>query len=195
MNGEAANEPQFYANATLGFRQWHFSPGVVDTPTSLESVVRFGFHEPRYRWDLGGPNHARCLRLRFQPSSFYESHGQIPEKGCSCGFHAYGSKNISNSETAIYVVGGVVAGWGNLELHERGFRCSVAKILALFEPDTRKRRADYAGVAEIQSEALAQLCAENGIPLLEPDALVDEEDLRRYAAERDLALLEDQLNH
>lgn len=159
-------------------------------------MVRHSLHQPRYRWSLQSSNHASCSRLKhlkFQPSSLYEIHGEIPAKGCSCGFYAYGRRDDSNSETAVYVVGGVVAGWGNLELHEWGFKCGVAKILALFEPDPGNRHADYDGVAENQATALTELCADNAIPLLEPDALRDYEDLRHYA--RDLVLLEDQLNH
>lgn len=188
------NQTEFYANATLGFRKWHFRLESGDqSPPSLASMGRYGLHQPRYLWDLEGPNQARCLRLKYQPSTFYERHGEIPSAGCSCGFHAYGNRRDSNSETAVYMVGGVVAGWGNLELHEQGFKCSVAKILALFSWDPCKEYADYDGVAEKQSAALEWLCADSSIPLLPPDALRDDEELRHYASERDLALLEDQL--
>jgi len=190
------SEPEFYANATLGFRQWclRWKAGGNEPPL-LEGLVKHGFHQLRcYRWDLEGPNRAECMRLRFKPRSFSEAHGEVPRMGCSCGFYAHGRRDDSNSETTVHVVGGVVAGWGNLELHESGFRCGVAKVLALFEPDTRKRYADYDGVAEKKWAALGRMCADNAIPLLPPDALKDDEEVRRYAYERDLALLEDQLD-
>lgn len=38
------------------------------------------------------------------------------------------------------------------------------------------------------------MCVYNSIPLLAPEASRNDEEVRRYAYERDLALLEDQLN-
>ncbi len=190
-------EPEFYANATLGFRQWHPAPGFGEhEPLYLQSMVRQGLDRPRYRWSLQDPNRASCSRPKhpkFRPGSLYASHGEVPAPGCSCGFYAYGRRDGSGSETSVHVVGGVVAGWGNLELHERGFRCSVAKVLALFGPDLRREHADYDGVAPKKWAALKRMCAENAVPLLPPDALRDDEEVRRYARERDLLLLEDQL--
>jgi hypothetical protein len=86
-----------------------------------------------------------------------------------------------------------VAGWGNLELHERGFKCAVAKILAVFAPEPRQRHTDHAGVAQEKWAALERMCAGAAVPLLPPDALRQDEEVRRYAYERDLMLLEDQL--
>lgn len=191
---ERNRKPEFYANATLSFRQWSLS--LETGEPSLDAVVRYSFHLPRYRWNPRSPNRARCLRLehlKFQPGSLYELHGEVPAPGCLCGFYAYGCRYGSDSETKVHTVGGVVAGWGNLELHEKGFRCSAAKILALFAPSLGRRYADYGGLARRKRDALEELCAGNSIPLLAHDALTGEQDLRRYAAERDLALLEDQL--
>lgn len=194
MSGPAG-EPEFYVNATLGFRQWQFGLGARECEApSLESMVRYGFHQPRYRWKLEGPNQARCQRLNFQPGTFYGRHGAVPAMGCSCGFYAHGCRDDSNSETTVHMVGGVVAGWGNLELHEQGFKCGVAKILALFAPDPHKKYADYDGTAQKKWAALESMCADNDIPLLPPDSLRNEEEVRRYAYERDLVLLEDQLS-
>ncbi len=192
---ERTREPEFYANATLGFRQWSLSLEATGEP-SLEATVRRGFHLPRYRWSPQGSNRASCLRLghlKFQPASLYGLHGEIPAPKCSCGFYAYGRRHGSNSETTVHTVGGVIAAWENLELHEKGFRCSAAKILALFEPDPEARYADYHGLARRKRAALEEICSAHSIPLLAHDALIDKEELRRYAAERDLALLEDQL--
>jgi hypothetical protein len=188
------SEPEFYANATLGFRQWYLSLGTErgERPL-LEGMMKYDFERPNYPWDLKGPNHAECLHLRFKPDSFSEDHGPVPGMGCSCGFYAYGRRDESNSETLVHMAGGVVAGWGDLELHEMGFKCGVAKILALFEPDPRKIGPYYGELAARKWSALRQLCADNDIPLLPPDALRDEEETRNYAYERDLVPLEDQL--
>jgi hypothetical protein len=69
----------------------------------------------------------------------------------------------------------------------------VAKVLALFAPDPREKRADHAGVAPKKWAALEAMCADAAVPLLPPDALRQDGELRRYASERDLVLLEDQL--
>ena len=86
-----------------------------------------------------------------------------------------------------------MAGWGNLELHEWGFKCAMAKILAIFAPDPRQRRADRAGVGPKKWAALGRMCADAAVPVLPADALRRDEEVRRYAYERDLVLLEDQL--
>ncbi len=57
-----------------------------------------------------------------------------------------------------------MAGWGDLELHEGGSRCVVAKVLALFAPDIRKGYADYEGVACKKWAALERLCSHNAVP-------------------------------
>jgi len=69
----------------------------------------------------------------------------------------------------------------------------VAKVLAIFAPDPRQSRADLAGVAPKKWAALEAMCADAAVPLLPPDALRQDEEVRRYAYERDLVLLEDQL--
>ena len=156
-------------------------------------MLKYGFHRPLYRWDFGGVNRAECLHTKFAPHSVPEGHGEVPGIGCSCGFYAHARRQGSNSDTTGRMAGGVVAGWGNLELHERGFKCAVAKILAVFAPDSRQRRADRTGVAPKNWEALEEMCADAAVPLLPPDALRRDADVRRYAYERDLVLLEDQL--
>ena len=70
----------------------------------------------------------------------------------------------------------------------------MAKVLALFAPDPSTWHPDHDGVAQKNWAALARMCAENAVPLLPPDALREDAEVRRYARERDLVLLEDQLN-
>jgi hypothetical protein len=131
---------------------------------------------------LEGPNHAECLHLRLRPhSSFSEEHGEAPNTGCSCGFYAHGRRDVSNSESTVHIVGGIVAGWGKLELHERGFKCGVAKILAVFAPHPRRTHPHYGELALENWAALERICAGTDIPLLPPDALSDDAEVRRYA--------------
>jgi hypothetical protein len=187
------SEPDFYACATLGFRQWHLSLDDTEEIAFLEGLLKYGFHHPHHRWDLERPNRAECLHARFAPRSVAEGHGEVPGIGCSCGFYAHARRQGSNSDTTVLRAGGVVAGWGTLELHEGGFRCSMAKVLALFAPDPRQSHADHTGVAPQKWAALEAMCADAAVPLLPPDALRQDGEVRRYAHERDLALLEEQL--
>ena len=61
-------ESQSYANATLGFRQWHFPlPDGAQSPALrgfanpfLRGFAKYGFNSPRYRWRVKTPNHAEC---------------------------------------------------------------------------------------------------------------------------------------
>ena len=187
------SEPDFYACATLGFRQWHLSLDDAGGVAFLEGLLKYNFHHPHHRWDLERPNRAECLHARFSPRSVPEGHGEVPGIGCSCGFYAHARRQGSNSDTTVLRAGGVVAGWGTLEIHEGGFRCSVAKVLALFAPDPREKHADHAGAAPKKWAALEAMCADAAVPLLPPDALRQDGEVRRYAHERDLALLEEQL--
>jgi hypothetical protein len=186
----------FYSNATLDFRQWCFRwKAEENEPPLLEGLTRFRWREQlRCPWNPGRPDRAECTRLKFRPDSNYEAHGEVSKTGSSCGFYAHVREDGCNSETAIHVVGGVVAGWGNLELHGRGFRYGVAKILAPFAPDPQRSYADYDGLTGRQRATLERMCADNAIPLLPADALREAEKVRRYAYEWDLALLEDQLD-
>ena len=168
-------------------------PGRRGGGAFLEGLLKYNFHHPHHRWDLEGVNRAECLHIEFSPRSVPEGHGEVPGIGCSCGFYAHARRQGSNSDTTVLRAGGVVAGWGTLELHEGGFRCSVAKVLALFAPDPRQSHADLAGVAPRKWESLERMCAEAAVPLLPPGALRQDEELHRYAYERALVLLEEQL--
>lgn len=199
--GADMSEPDFYANATLGFRQWYFSVADGGEPSPLRGyanpllhgLLKYGFNSPRYRWHVDEPNYAECARLAHAPDSLRKSHGEVPGIECSCGFYAYGRRVGSNSSTTIHFVGGAIAGWGTMKLHERGFKCGAAKILALFEPHPEKELADSDRTGWKTREALRGVCAENAISLLEPDALRDDDGVRHYAREHGLALLEDQI--
>jgi hypothetical protein len=89
------SEPDFYACAMLGFRQWHLSLDDAEGVAFLEGLLKYGFHQPHHRWDLGRPNRAECLHDRFSPRSVPEGHGGVPGIGCSCGFYAHARRQGS----------------------------------------------------------------------------------------------------
>ncbi len=175
------SEPVFYSCATLGFRQWHLSLDEVEGVAFLEGLLKYGFRHPHHRWDLEGPNRAECLCARFSPRSVPEGHGEVPGIGCSCGFYAYARRQGSNSDTTVLRAGRRRGRVGDPRASRGGFRCSVAKVLAIFAPAPRQRHADHAGVAPRKWAALGEMCAVAAVPLLPPDALRQDEGLRRYA--------------
>ena len=91
-------------------------------------------HHPHHRWDLGRINRAECLHARFAPRSDPEGHGEVPGIGCSCGFYAHARRQGSSSDTSVSRAGGVVAGWGRLELHEGGSGAPSPRYLPSSRP-------------------------------------------------------------
>lgn len=119
--GAGMSEPDFYANATLGFRHWYFSVADVGDPAPLRGCANpslYGLLKYGFRWHVDEPNYAECARLAHAPDSLRKSHGEVPGVECSCGFYAYGRRLGSKSSTTKHFVGGAIAGWGTMELHE-----------------------------------------------------------------------------
>lgn len=60
----------------------------------------------------------------------------VPERGhiadCRCGFYGYyDGSNDYRANHGDWLVEGVVEGWGETVIGKRGFRCTVARIVAL----------------------------------------------------------------
>lgn len=70
-----------------------------------------------------GENHSRCV---------YRSSVHNFAPNCSCGFYAYfpGSADFPDG----CEIAGVIEGYGDVQLNSKGFRCSKARIVALFLP-------------------------------------------------------------
>ena len=96
--GARVNDPDFYANATLGFRQWHLSLDATEETAFLEGLLKYGFHRPLYRWDPRGVNRAECLHTKFAPHSVPKGHGEVPGNGCTCGFYDHVRWNVTISD-------------------------------------------------------------------------------------------------
>ena len=86
------SEPEFYANATLGFRQWRLRWKAEEyEPPLLEALIRFGWtrsgqrNQHRCLWDLAGPNRAECVRVESRLGSSSVAHGEVPKTGARVG--------------------------------------------------------------------------------------------------------------
>jgi hypothetical protein len=69
-----------------------------------------------------GENVAKCLT--------YGQEHAVPAERCGCGFWAYWA--LGEKQVQLPCVAGIVKGYGEVIEGERGFRCSHAKIIALF---------------------------------------------------------------
>ena len=103
-----------FVRPALGFRSW-----VVDQHGVLRPISAVGTWTP-------GVNHAECHRgLRHR----------APAADCECGLyalHEFGDRTWA--PPGPDVVHGAVIGWGDVEVHETGFRAEFARVVALAEP-------------------------------------------------------------
>lgn len=102
----------------IGFRRWKVTTTGVLTAVAMQSP-----------WNKG-ENLAVCKQI---PASDHDS----PGAGCFCGFNAWFDYDEANREyDSPGTVLGVIAGAGNMRIHEVGFRSEKAQVLALYHvPD------------------------------------------------------------
>jgi hypothetical protein len=197
------SEGDFYAAATLGFRSWKL---VLET-SELCSVGAFYDKDGHLR--MWRPFLSKTQWGRYfvwEPDKVVEAtcpflNHDAPQADCECGIPALAYRpnaapegivfpDLEGPPTDITLVTGIIAGWGGNENHAGpdgpdGFRCKRAKILAFFRPP------DHDRVDERAVTSLEAFCEGHDVPLLENAALRSEPEVRRYARERELLLLED----
>jgi hypothetical protein len=106
----------------IAFRSWRAVGGVLLSPY----IDR--------RWD-GDVAEAHCHRgepgrFRHAEALLDEEHVS-PHPRCLCGIHAYLDPRSAVADIDFRRVLGIVAVWGNIELHPRGLRAQFAQIRAL----------------------------------------------------------------
>lgn len=141
-----------YAQALIGYREWGFVPcietasGFRATPDTLFSLTRQAIgtdgsplvqSRGRYQeWPLDAPHEARC-----GVSGLIATRGGCPS--CTCGFYAWSElwwpicrpgQTLYGTEPFSWVVPDIIAGWGKVSIHQHGFRCQYAKVVALLDP-------------------------------------------------------------
>lgn len=93
----------------FGWREWNVS--------DVGDLIPVGVGGDSW---LAGVNTARCR---------YHEH-PAPDHDCECGLYArYGWDQVGDSDRTTVV--GVVAAWGEVELHADGFRAEYAEVLCL----------------------------------------------------------------
>ena len=200
------SEGNFYAAATLGFRGWK----LVLKTGQLCSIGAFYDKGGGLRmWEPSLVETEWGGYFVWNPNEVVEaacplSNHDAPHTDCECGIPALAYRpnlapegivfpDLEGPPTDVTLVTGAIAGWGGNENHAGpggpdGFRCKRAKILALF------RLPEHDQVDERAVMALEDFCEGHDVPLLENAALRGKKEVRRYARERDLLLLEDLLH-
>ncbi|MEX2196628.1 MAG: hypothetical protein WD844_15205 [Thermoleophilaceae bacterium] len=140
-----------YAEPALGFRAWLLPDGGrALRPASYSRAV----------WEPG-PNRAACHALNFKRGLRDPPHA-APHGDCSCGLYAFhAASTLEEGFRREDHCAGVVAGWGELELHQDGFRAEWAAVLALAGDTASGTRRDR----------LAATAARYRVPLIPFDAL------------------------
>lgn len=138
-----------------GFKEFGFAPGVLRGARSwrviglndLDMVGSLSGMFYRQVWKVG-ENHALCLKTQGAGITMLPPHllpplnDQIkydtPERGhlpyCRCGFYAYydGSNDYYQGDGRFDgLVTGMIEGYGEVLIGQRGFRCTKARIVAL----------------------------------------------------------------
>lgn len=159
-----------YFNAILGVRAWWIQTAY------LRSMFYGGM------WDKGRVEEAYC------PPSQH----QAPSSGCSCGLYAfYGAQHLLEGGCLVTFpqgVKGVVSAWGDIELHERGFRAQYMRLEALLHDETYLD--GYEGLwwaclsGDRYKEHIAALASRYGVPL------IGEWQIEDFAEEEELVILE-----
>lgn len=132
-----------YNGKVVGFRFWNIEINSFGDPT-LHAASNW------YQW-RSGENLADCdpknLRLRHLDPS--------PGIHCQCGFNAWNSYshdyirrarlNSLNKDDPLTLVYGSIEGYGNLQIHEKGWRAEKAAVIGFVRPD---RELFHANVLE-----------------------------------------------
>ena len=169
----------------IGYRQWHVTPDL-----KLRAA-----HKADQVW-ASGENVAVCKpndRLVYMDDGFDYKYVPrdpckiAPGSNCECGWYAlhdpsdfwYGKKSISTAYQQLLatpgnsdpLVSGVIAAWGNIEVHHQGFRAQYARVVALVLPESKRDQtvvracaAEY-GVPVVKAERLTQIAGEYGSPV------------------------------
>jgi hypothetical protein len=91
---------------------------------------------------------------------------------CECGIYALSSLELLlNSDFGLNhpeLLFGTIQGWGEIVIHEKGFRSSYAKVIALLNPQTLPfaYSDDFEFMTETTSKEALDISKRYGIPVL-----------------------------
>jgi glycine cleavage system H lipoate-binding protein len=147
------SEAPDFIQAAVGYRSWHLS-----ARGELSSLTAAGAWQP-------GVNRAACHR---------GLEHQAPAAGCECGLYAlHRHRDRQWMPSGVNAIHGAVAAWGDLEVHDTGFRAEFARVVALALPERAKselrRRAALAAalheVPVVTPAKLRETSVEHGLEL------------------------------
>ena len=129
----------------IGYREWVLVGDELLSPLA------------RTRWDAG-PMRAECLPSCRGASGLWRTAsahaGPAPDPRCVCGIYALFTPQRPRGRERLAVVRGAVVLWGRIELHERGMRAELARIVALALPSSRRHAdlvARVAGLLDVEA--------------------------------------------
>jgi hypothetical protein len=136
----------------IGYRHWRIDGSALCSPFMT------------HRWERGvNTAHCDCDVHHLDPP---------PGHLCACGLHAWYRPCPRLGYATPGLVGGAIAMWGAVELHETGVRAQFATIVALVLPmsHTVKRRrlmdiADALEVEAVPARHLAEAARHHGLPV------------------------------
>lgn len=170
----------------IGFRQWYVTPDL-----KLRAA-----HMRQQTWEPGA-NEAKCHRVDgltvTVTTGMGASYGDpveekpcnsAPGSDCECGWYAlhdpsdfwYGKQASTSGLYGMVfgtaetdpLVSGVIAAWGNVEVHHQGFRAQHARVVAIALPEGKRDAvvaravATEYGVPVVAAKQLAQIAGEFG---------------------------------
>ncbi|MDP2712200.1 MAG: hypothetical protein Q8O56_13365 [Solirubrobacteraceae bacterium] len=151
------------AQPLVGFRRWGTRRGGLYS--GIFVAGRFvpnpalAMAAPRAKptpWPTGEDRVAKCFALRGHDA---------PHPSCNCGFSAYYALPAEPDLLAPEAIWGVIAAWGTIVEHERGFRAQFARTIALLDADNPLDHMKPGARAKAAAEAYE-------IPLLEREELI-----------------------
>jgi hypothetical protein len=124
----------------IGYREWVLVDDEILSPLA------------RTPWGAE-PMRAECLPSCREAQGLWRRASAHPEPapapGCACGIYALFTPQRPRGRERLAVVRGAVVLWGRIELHQRGMRAELARIVTLALPSSRRHAGALGHVAEL----------------------------------------------
>ncbi|MDQ3630230.1 MAG: hypothetical protein M3417_02920 [Actinomycetota bacterium] len=114
-----------YSKPVVGYRVWRVDADGRLWPRAVGALARLRAQPWR-----PGDNLAECLLVHVGKAPH-----DAPRNDCDCGFYGWHEVVSIPRRLPDDLVAGAISGWGDLEVHEDGFRAERARVLALGMPE------------------------------------------------------------
>ena len=157
-----AHAPPDLTQPIIGYREW-----VLIGDEILSPLARTPWHAGVMRAEcLPSCLGARGLWREARPHP-----GPAPDPACVCGIYALFTPPRRRGRERMATVRGAVVLWGRIELHRRGMRAELARVVALALPSGRGaaaavvRAAEQLDVEAVDARHLQAAALSHGRPL------------------------------